>query len=206
MGEALALLSPASLAKIDAIRDTARALANVHEVLPIDGDEGRNKAAQLLRVIETMTREAEALRKADKAPHLKACQDVDESFKVATEHLQRVAGGIRARLSEWSLARERKEQEQRRLAAEAAAKSDAEAANLALADPVFAPVEQPKGVAEVWSWEVETVTIGKVPAEYLALDLTKVKAYIRDCDRVGKQPEIAGLTFKRTVGQRVRSL
>jgi hypothetical protein len=186
---------------------TAAKLAAIVDVLPLDTDTAESEARALLSTLETLDREADKVRTEEKEPHLRAGQAVDAKFKGPRAELQRVAKRLRDRIGERAVARERAAAAARQEAVEAAQRKDSEAVNTALARvmEVSAPVTQ-NGVAESFTWDVESITLGEVPAEFLMVDLTKVKAYVKDCDKAGIEPKIAGVRFKRAATLRVSSV
>jgi hypothetical protein len=207
MTAALALPSD-SLALLAKVRATAAQIGAIIGVAPFDSPEREATAGQLLRAIVTLDDEADAERKRLKAPHLKAGRDVDEEFRQPQADLHRVRDLISARLREAAVARETA----RRLAvaqvAPAVAAGDAVAANAALVlanDPVFAPVTGP-GISERFTWEAVSFDPRKMPVEYLTVDMVKVKAEIKDADRLGRDPAIPGVEFRRAAGLRVGRL
>lgn len=199
MSEALALLPSSALAVLDRLRTTAAQVGAIVGVAPFDSPEREATAAQLLRAIQTLDREADDERTRAKAPHLSAGRAVDDAFKGPRGELERVAGLIRRRLAEAAQARERERAAAMARVAEAVKVGDATEANAALvhaADPVFAPVAGP-GISERFTWEPTSFDVAAMSREYLAVDMGKVRAEIADANRLGRAPAIAGVTFER---------
>jgi hypothetical protein len=201
---ALARLAPASLAVLDSLREIAAKVADVADVIDLEDPDQARRAALLLQACETKIREAEKARKADKAPHLAAGKQVDAEFAGPVGEIERVAGLLRRRIAERAT-RVRLEQERAvREARDAALRGDAVAANAALA--VAPDTTTLAGVAETWGWEAVGFELGRIPVEFLAVDMTKVKAYAAECARTGAEPSVPGITFERKTSLRVRSL
>jgi hypothetical protein len=205
MSSALAL-RPASVAVLDHAREVAAALVDVVD-LRFDGAQAEIQAGEILRVIETASRDLERERKAEKAPHLEAGREIDRRFAEAGDPLARVAGVIRARLAEAARARE----EARRLAVATASRAalagDLATANEAIvlaADPVFAPVVA-EGLSEVYAWEAVAFDVATMPPEYLVPDMTKIRAVLR-ATPAGVVPKISGVTIERKITHVVRSV
>ncbi len=205
MTSALAL-RPASVAVLDHARAVGAALRDVQD-LRFEGPDAEIQAGEILRVIETASRDLERERKAEKAPHLEAGREIDRRFAEVGDPLSRVAGVIRSRLAEAARARE----EARRLAVETASRAalagDLETANEAIvlgADPVFAPVVA-EGIAESYSWEAVAFDVATMPREYLVPDVAKIRATLR-ATPAGVVPAIPGVTIERKITHVVRSI
>lgn len=199
-------LRPASLAVLEHARAVCAALVDVVD-LRFDGPGSEVQAGEILRVIETASRDLEAARKLEKAPHLEAGREVDRRFSEAGDPLSRVAGVIRSRLAEAARARE----EARRLAVETASRAalagDLATANEAIliaGDPVFAPVVA-EGISEVYAWEPSGFDVEAMPRAYLAPDVAKIRAAIKALP-AGVEPQIPGVRFERRVSHVVRSI
>lgn len=194
------------LAQVQALVPSLAGAAPV--LLPLDTPEREAKAAELLRVLETVDREADEERKARKEPHLRAGQAVDQAYKAARAPLQDLIATIRRRLSEAAQARERRRVEALQAVQVAVQASNPEAANSAALAAREAEAAAPTtpGVAERWTWELATCVIKAVPEEFLALDMVKVREAIRAADRAGAEPRIPGLTFTRVAQHTVRSM
>lgn len=170
----------------DRLAGTAREVAKVVDVMPLESPQEAEQAALMLRTLHTIRAEAEAARKAEKAPHLAAGREVDERFKPGLNELDRVMRLIKERLAERSLRMEAAKQE-------ALLEKDASKANAALANVEEAPTE------ERWTWEVESFDLTKVPVEYLLLNEAAVRSLIKGCDKLAKEPTLEGVKFKRKV-------
>lgn len=189
------------------IRDLVPTLAGA-PVATLDTPEREAKAADLLRILTTLDKDADEERKARKEPHLRAGQAVDEEYRQARAPLQALISALRQ-----GLARAAQERETRRLEAlqaitVAVQAQDAAGANSAAlaAREVETSAPATPGVSERWTWEVATCVIAQVPEEFLALDLAKVREAIRAADKAGAKPEIRGLTFTRVAAHTVRTV
>lgn len=202
MADSLALPSD-SLSLIQRANELAAQVSQVVAVLPLETPQAEAQAAEVLRGLATLIKDLEADRTAQKAPYLKAGQDVDAFYRPARTALQDVDRMIRNRLAEASLARENA----RRLAVESAAAAaragDAVAANAAL---VAQPAEvQLDGISDRFTWAATSYNVRAMPLEYLCVDETKVKAEIDSALRAGRDPAITGVTFERRATVVVRS-
>lgn len=199
----------AVLARVDAVSGELTAIV---DVLPLVTTEDETRARELLTGVARLRKEAEEARKAEKAPHLTAGQEIDRLFKSRTAELERVDAVLRRRVGESVLARE----EARRRAVEAArlaaVAGDAEGANAAIvvagrvADA--APVAQTANgsISERFTYELDSVgNLHQVPTRFLALDMTAIRAEIAAATRAGRAPEIPGLTFRRVAALTVRT-
>lgn len=193
----LALKEQSGVAQFTAYADR---LSSIVEVLELHTPEQEQQAARLLRAVSTLSDRLEQERKREKEPHLVAGREVDERFRTPKTELDRISALIRHRLSEAAASREK-----RRLAAIAIASSASPAvANEALAN---APQSvELQGVGELWSWEPTSFDLKKIPIEYLSVDLQKVRAYIRECNKSGASPQIPGVVFERKITHQVRRL
>lgn len=195
-------LRPESTALIERVRQRATEIGHVVGLAPLDSPERERAAADLLRAIQTLVAEAEAARKAEKAPALAMTRAVDAAFRAPVAELERVAGLIRDRLAQAAIARERAQAAALARVAPAVQAGDLAGANAALAlagDPVFQPVAGAvAGVSERFSWEPESFDVRAMPLEFLTVDMGKVKAEIADAVRLGREPSIPGVTFRRT--------
>lgn len=197
------VLAPAAVAVLARARGLAAELSPIVEMLPLETPEQEQRAAKLLRAVETVDKDADAERVKAKAPHLKAGQAVDDEFRGPRAELQKVAKLIRKRMAERAVQREA----DRTAALEAVRVAPVESANAILAnDPVFAPVESIAGVSERWTWEATAFELRAMPVEFLAVDMVKVRAEIAAANREGRPPSIAGVTFERSVTHAVRRL
>ncbi len=201
------VLAPATVAVIERVRANAAAVSQVVDVLPLESDEDRAKAGELLRAIATISAEGEAARKKEKAPHLAAGREVDAQFAQPMAELGRVEGLLRRRIEEAALRRASEIQEAQRALQAAVKAADPVAANtaaLAVATSQDAPTLA--GIGERWTWEIAGVRLEDVPREFLCLDLAKVRAVIGDANRSGSEPSIPGIVFERKVSTIVRRL
>lgn len=200
----LAKAPPEILARVKA---TAIEVSKIVEILPLDTDERRAQAGQLLRALETLKAEAEAERKRIKAPHLKASREVDDAFRPARLEIERVAKAIRDRLSEAA-----RLQEEKRLAALAEVKAAAEANDLDAAQTALVSMDiasldlMPAGVSTRFTWVIDSWDVDQVPKEYLTIDRGAVEREIRDANREGREPVIAGVVFRKDARTIVRKL
>ena len=191
---------------IQRARLTASEIGAIQDVR-LDGPDAERLAGDLLRALETVSRDLDAARKAEKAPHLAAGREVDQRYSAASEPIDRVAAILRRRLSEAATLRE----QARRLAVETAAAAaragDAAGANEAIVlanDPVFAPVVA-EGLAERVTWEIESVDVRALPPEYLLANASALLAHARALP-AGVDPQIPGAVFRRVVTHVVRRL
>lgn len=192
------VLSEDARALVARMSSTAEAIGSIVEVHPLDSAEDETKAAELLRAIKTLIGQGEATRKALKAPHLKAGRDVDEAFRKPKRALERVEGLIKRRLAEQAERREAERTRALEAAREAVKAQDHETANAELEKVDIAGLDRtPEGISTRWTYEVESVTLSEVPAEYLILDMGKVRAEITAANREGREPKIPGVTFKK---------
>ena len=202
---ALALIPPDTLALIASLRTHALSIGQVVDVCPLDTPEADERARALLRLIETLDGQADAQRKALKAPHLKRGQEVDEAFKAPRAALARVGDILRRRLSEAAVRRENERTAALALAADAARVGDTQAANeqiqIANAAPVLAA-----GVSDRMTWEATGFEIAKMPAEFLTVDMVRIRAEIAAANRDGRPPSVPGVTFTRAAAFRVSKL
>ena len=199
MSDALVTLPPSALAVLDRLRATAAQIGAIVGVEPFATPEREQTAAQLLRAISTLDKEADDERTRAKAPHLAAGRAVDDAFKPARAELDRVAGLIRSRLAEAAQARERERAAALAAVAVAVKAGDHVQANASLAlaaDPVFQPVAGP-GISERFTWEPVAFEIAAMPREYLTVDMGKVRAEIAEANRLGRVPSVPGITFER---------
>jgi hypothetical protein len=200
-GSAIVLAADAQIV-IDRCRAQASKIGSIVEVHKLETPEDEATAGELLRVIATLSGELETARKKEKAPHLEAGKKVDAAFRDAGADLTRVDGMLRSRLQEAIQDREAK-----RLANLRTAALEAQAGNQTAANAALATIPQDvtvSGIAERWTWEPVSVRLCDVPEMFLMLDLTKVRAYVKDCD--GAEPKISGITFERKANLSVRKL
>lgn len=205
MTDALALPSRA-VAVLDRVRYQAATIATVVGLAPLTTPEVEAQAGELLRLIKTLEGEAEAERRLAKAPHLAAGRAVDDAFRVPLGELARVETLLRGRLAEAAEARDLARREAQAALLAAVREGDAERANaaaIAVDDPVFSPVA---GISERWTYEVTGVTIREVPITYLALDMERVRAEIRAALAEGREPSIPGVRFERRAALTVRKI
>lgn len=206
MTAALAL-RPDTVALLARVRASASEVSRILDVQEITTPEDETKARALLAVICTLDREADAARKAEKDPHLRAGQAVDQEFKGPRAELARVEALLRRRIAEAAERRDREAQAARAALTAAVVASDHVAANAAaLAVSEVEKVAPGGGVAETWTYEAIGVTLADVPREYLMVDMVKVKAEIASALRDGREPAIPGIVFKRTAKLRVGSV
>jgi len=181
------------LAKQQALR-----IWQIVEVHPLATHEDEQTAGALLREIARVISEVDAARKIEKQPHLDGGREVDARYRQALDELERVDGLIRGRLRDAIQAREHARLEALEIARLGSA---AEGSRALAALPADVRIS---GVSESWGYEVRAVHVAQVPAEYLMVDLTKVRAYIRDCIRTGQAPSIPGIDFEQVAQIRVR--
>lgn len=203
---ALALIPESSLALIKRVSDHAAQIGQVVDVCPLETPEADAKARALLRLIETLDGQADAERKALKAPHLERGREIDDAFKPARTSLERVGSILRRRLGEAAVRREADRTAALELAARAARVGDTETANAAIqvADPVHAPAAA--GVSDRMTWEATGFDPKSMPVEFLTVDMVRIREHIREADRNGRPPGIPGVTFSRAATFSVRKI
>lgn len=192
------VLRPETSVQIKQALDLASKVASIIEVHPLRTPEDEAQAGQLARVVATTIAELDGARKTEKAPHLAAGRAVDDAFAAPLAGLKRVDGMLRDALAAAAQRRETAKLEAVASARAAALAGDAVKANEALAS-VPADAGSP-GVSERWGWEAVSVDVRTVPVDFLMLDLTKVRAYVKDCVSAGRTPEIPGIVFERKAG------
>lgn len=203
MTEALAVRSASFLERARSVADTvARALP----VLDLLTPEHEQRAGQYLRAIATLRKAGDALRKEEKRPHLDAGRAVDARYNEPDAVLADAESQLRRKISEAKARREAERLAEIALAAEAARAGDAEAANAAIVRAAQAAPEAIAGVGERWTYEPVSIDLAKVPREFLAIDMSRVRAEISAAIREDREPSIPGIAFARKVDLRVRGL
>jgi len=169
------------------------------EALVIVDDETDAEAKTVLAIITKDLKEAEDLRVATKAPHLKVCQDIDAAFKGATTTLKAAKDIIAKKTGAYFAAKKRAEDEANaarerevREAAAARAKAEAEAAaaGAPAPEPVVAPPAPVPATQSVTRTEAGDVGMAKqrgfkivdeaaIPREFWLLDVGMLRKVYR---------------------------
>lgn len=195
-------LRPDTIKILEHAIQEAGKVARIVEVHPLQTAQEEAQAGALLREIAKIEGELDGARKVEKAPFLKAGRDVDAAFKPALSELARVSDMLRTRIRDAINNRERARLEGLRVASLAAQAGDVVGANHALAN---IPLDvQTKGIGERWTYEPTGVSLKEVPEEFLALDMARLKAYIRDCVARDVVPDVPGIEFRKSVDISVR--
>ena len=189
------------LALLDKMRATAEAISQIVEVEPFDTPEAEQRGAQLVRVIQTIQKEAEAARKAIVGPLKAQTKEVDTAFREPRNRLAAVDAMVRRRLQE---AAEAREATRRAALATVQAAQDLQTANAALATVQEAPPTP--GVSQRWGWEIVAIDPAQVPDDFKIVDVQKLKAICKDADRGGADPSVPGVRFERKAHAIVRGL
>lgn len=183
------------LARVAATSDY---VAPIVDVLPLETHADRETAAALARETSRLLAEADAARKVEKDPHLKAGQAVDRTFKTATEPLARLDASLRRRIREALEADRARELAATQAARVAVLTGDAKAASVALAQ---IPEEAPRleGVSARWSWEYTIQDLTQVPEAFTVrvVNDAAVRAEIEAARLQGRPPHVPGLVFRQ---------
>jgi hypothetical protein len=116
---------------------------------------------------------------------------VNAAVKPATDHLRKLLGDYRVAQA--------KAEAQAREAATRAAEADDADALLAALEASTTLERAPRGSAGVRiEWECTAYDREKVSREYLTIDWSAVKLYLKACAAQGVAPNVEGLTFEQT--------
>lgn len=191
-------LRPDTSEVLSRVSATSAAVASLVDVLPLETHADRETAAALARETSRLLAEADAARKVEKDPHLKAGQAVDRAFKLATEPLARLDAALRRRIREALEADRARELEATQAARVAVLTGDARAASVALAQ---IPEEAPKleGVSARWAWSYSVSDLTQVPDQYTVrvVNDAAVQSEIAAATAQGRVPHVPGLVFRQ---------
>lgn len=181
------------------LRETALALRDRVDVLPLETPEQEQHAADICAAIKRCIADAEKERKRLVKPFKDRAKEIDAEYREPRKELEDIERRIKARIAEAVKARTLAAEAGQAKAVEAIGSGDVETANAALA----AVPEQTKarGTIERWSWSYELQEIRHVPWRFLKLDEAKVREYLKTCEG---EPRIPGVMFKREVTIGVR--
>lgn len=176
------------------------------KVLELDTLEDETTAVEVLREVRRVKDQAEDARKALVGPAKGVLAQVDKVFRVHRKILEDVESQVRAKMAQAAERKRAHQEALQRQAIEAAKANDLETANAALAAAGAAEEASPAGTSYRWDWAVASIRVGEVPREYLMVDMTKVRAEIRQATEAGREPQIPGVEFSKTATPIVRSL
>lgn len=198
-------LRPDTSEVLSRVSATSAAVASIVEVLPLESHADREQAAALARETSRLLAEADAARKIEKDPHLKAGQAVDKLFKAACSELARLDAALRRRIREALEADRARELAATQAARVAVLTGDAKAASVALA---AIPEEAPRldGVSARWSWEYTVQDLTAVPEAFTVrvVNDSVVRAEIEAARAQGRPPHVPGLVFRESAALAVK--
>lgn len=175
------------------------------KVLELDTLEHETTAVEVLREIRRVKDQAEDARKALVAPPKGVLAAVDKVFRVHRKVLEDAERQVRAKMAQAAERKRARQEALQRQAMEAAKANDLETANAALAAAGAEEEASPEGTSYRWDWSVSAIRLEHVPRSYLMVDMSKVKAEIRQATEEGREPQVPGVVFAKTATPIVRT-
>lgn len=171
--------------EIQEVKAQTGSVVETAQTIAIDNDADLENASGVLKTIADTKKEVEARRQFFVKPLNDQVKRINELFKGLAAPLLEADTMIRRKVSEYRAAQAeiaRKEQERlNKLAAEQQARLDKKAEKKGVEAPkitapvVAAPPTKVGNVATRKVWKFEITDAGKVPAEYLVVDETKIR-------------------------------
>jgi hypothetical protein len=163
----------------------------------IEDDDDYEYASKLLRTIKATSKEIEERRKRVTGPLYEALRNFQSWYKPALDVLENGERDLKKKIADYYLLKEAQREEQMRLVAAAAREGNFEKAHEAAQGFVETPTAKGISIQRKWEYEVEDIT--KVPREFLTLDHSAVKIYIKNAGEDDPKP-IPGLKFTKSGG------
>ncbi len=166
----------------------------------IENDEDYAFGGEVLKQIKGYYKEIEVRRKKVTDPLNAALKEFQSWYRPAQKVLEDGEEVLKKKLGDYVIRKEAEKEEQHRAIAAASAKGDFEAAHAAASDLVS--VVTVKGVTVTHKWEYQLVDFDEVPREFLCLDHSAIKLYIKNAGVDDPKP-IPGMKFVKVGGVRV---
>jgi predicted DNA-binding protein len=161
----------------------------------IEDAEDFSTASEILREVKSIAKEVESRRRKVTDPLNAAIKEFGKWYKPALDTLLTMEGVLKSKISEYTERQRVANEAAMRAAAAAARAGNFEAAHEASKGIVEEARAQGITTREVWQYEIEDLS--QVPREYLALDHSAVKIYLK---QAGAEPKpIPGLRFFKQV-------
>ena len=201
MSDALALLVPPGTSNVLAI-EAQKARASAPQIEAIGNEQ---TLVDVRQHIKQRLAELETERKSITGHLDKAKKAIDALYRPVRDVYEEIVTGINAKLSAAERARKDAAEAMQAQARALAAAGQIDAAQAALALP---ETPRPAGVGFVESWEHDplkadirelaaAVAAGKAPVEFLRLDDSAIRIWLRSLKDSTIAPEVPGLSIKR---------
>lgn len=169
----------------------------------ITSDEDFKLASEILLQTKKHLKSIEARRKEVTDPLNKALTAIRSWFKPAEETLEQTEAFLKKEIASYSLRLQKANEEAAREAALAAQRNDFDGAHTAHMAMQTLPSAKGITVTERWEHVVEDVSL--VPREFLTVDHSAVKIYLKNAVQAGEEPApIPGIRFEKVGGVTAR--
>lgn len=178
------------------------------KTMTIETDTDYESAAEFVKKVKATAKVVESFFEEDYQRHYSAYKAVLAERKFFTDKLDAAEKAVKAKMSAFATAREKKAREEaaerQRAAIEAQRMAETAGETVAVVPDVVAEPStvKPEGVSEVLTWHFEVENPDQIPREYLVVDEKKIGAVVR---AGGGTIQIPGVKIWSTKEIRVRA-